>query len=310
MAWSTDICSSGCDNTGAQRTDTSPTIRSTSARPSSASTARARPIRRRPPTRSPLTSARTIRCARPCGRCANASATGSRVGAPPGRVLRRRRGAESAIRGGDGPGHPPPDRRAAGVRGPAVRVRQHDAGTPAHRAARRTHRRVLLGGGVVGVSGIEGAYRAPAAGAARRHTAGAAAHRRRVRRPGPFTVHRRADRAHLRAPPGHSPLPGMLCAGQSFLHVDDLAEAVARVVDRRQQLPDEMALVVGEARVWWRWRPISRSSSPPRSPASAMRGSGSIAGPRPARRVRPERFRRCAGANASCSGPWQSSRPH
>lgn len=40
--------------------------------------------------------------------------------------------------------------------------------------------------------------------------------------------------------------PGMLCAGQSFLHVDDLCEAIARLVDRRQALPTEMALLVGE----------------------------------------------------------------
>ena len=40
--------------------------------------------------------------------------------------------------------------------------------------------------------------------------------------------------------------PGMLCAGQSFLHLDDLAEAVARVVDRRHELPPELPLLVGE----------------------------------------------------------------
>jgi nucleoside-diphosphate-sugar epimerase len=40
--------------------------------------------------------------------------------------------------------------------------------------------------------------------------------------------------------------PGMLCAGQSFLHIDDLAEAVARVVERRDRFPDELPLLVGE----------------------------------------------------------------
>lgn len=40
--------------------------------------------------------------------------------------------------------------------------------------------------------------------------------------------------------------PGMLCAGQSFLHLDDLAEAVARLVERRATLPPELPLLVGE----------------------------------------------------------------
>jgi len=40
--------------------------------------------------------------------------------------------------------------------------------------------------------------------------------------------------------------PGMLCAGQSFLHVDDLCEAIARLVERREDLAPELALLVGE----------------------------------------------------------------
>ena len=40
--------------------------------------------------------------------------------------------------------------------------------------------------------------------------------------------------------------PGMLCAGQSFLHVDDLAEAVARLLERRRDLPPELPLLIGE----------------------------------------------------------------
>lgn len=40
--------------------------------------------------------------------------------------------------------------------------------------------------------------------------------------------------------------PGMLCAGQSFLHVDDLCEAIARIVGRRDRLPAELALLIGE----------------------------------------------------------------
>ena len=40
--------------------------------------------------------------------------------------------------------------------------------------------------------------------------------------------------------------PGMLCANQSFVHLDDLAEAVARLIERRRDLPAELPLLVGE----------------------------------------------------------------
>ena len=40
--------------------------------------------------------------------------------------------------------------------------------------------------------------------------------------------------------------PGMLCAAQSSVHRDDLADAVLRLVDRRHDLPPELPLLVGE----------------------------------------------------------------
>ena len=40
--------------------------------------------------------------------------------------------------------------------------------------------------------------------------------------------------------------PGMLCAAQSFVHRDDLADAVARLVERRRELPAELPLLIGE----------------------------------------------------------------
>ena len=40
--------------------------------------------------------------------------------------------------------------------------------------------------------------------------------------------------------------PGMLCAAQSFVHRADLADAVARLVDRRNELPAEIPLLIGE----------------------------------------------------------------
>ena len=43
--------------------------------------------------------------------------------------------------------------------------------------------------------------------------------------------------------------PGMLCAGQSFVHVEDLADAVARVIERRADLPPELPLLIGESDV-------------------------------------------------------------
>ncbi|MCP4564503.1 MAG: NAD-dependent epimerase/dehydratase family protein [Bosea sp.] len=40
--------------------------------------------------------------------------------------------------------------------------------------------------------------------------------------------------------------PGMLCAAQSSVHRDDLADAVLRLVDRRRELPSELPLLIGE----------------------------------------------------------------
>ncbi len=40
--------------------------------------------------------------------------------------------------------------------------------------------------------------------------------------------------------------PGMLCAAQSNLHLDDLTDAVARTVERRKELPPELPLLIGE----------------------------------------------------------------
>jgi nucleoside-diphosphate-sugar epimerase len=40
--------------------------------------------------------------------------------------------------------------------------------------------------------------------------------------------------------------PGMLCTAQSFVHLDDLVNAIARVVERRRELPSELPLLIGE----------------------------------------------------------------
>ena len=43
--------------------------------------------------------------------------------------------------------------------------------------------------------------------------------------------------------------PGDLRTGQSYLHLEDLADAVARLVDRRKELPPELPLLLGEPEV-------------------------------------------------------------
>jgi nucleoside-diphosphate-sugar epimerase len=40
--------------------------------------------------------------------------------------------------------------------------------------------------------------------------------------------------------------PGDLNTGQSYLHLDDLTEALARIVERRKALPPELPLLLGE----------------------------------------------------------------
>ena len=40
--------------------------------------------------------------------------------------------------------------------------------------------------------------------------------------------------------------PGMLCTAQSFVHLDDLTDAVARLIERRKTLPPELPLLIGE----------------------------------------------------------------
>jgi nucleoside-diphosphate-sugar epimerase/uncharacterized membrane protein len=40
--------------------------------------------------------------------------------------------------------------------------------------------------------------------------------------------------------------PGMLCAGQSFVHLDDLTQAIADAVQNRRELPPELPLLIGE----------------------------------------------------------------
>ena len=40
--------------------------------------------------------------------------------------------------------------------------------------------------------------------------------------------------------------PGMLCAAQSMVHLDDLTNAVARVIERRKTLPPVLPLLIGE----------------------------------------------------------------
>jgi len=55
-------------------------------------------------------------------------------------------------------------------------------------------------------------------------------------------------RIYEQDPKGHA-YPGDLRTGQSFLHLQDLADAVSRLIDRRNHLPPELPLLLGEPEV-------------------------------------------------------------
>ncbi|HML93022.1 NAD-dependent epimerase/dehydratase family protein [Methyloceanibacter sp.] len=60
----------------------------------------------------------------------------------------------------------------------------------------------------------------------------------------PFLAHQIA-RIYEEDPRGHI-YPGDLRTGQSFLHVDDLVEAIALLIHKRDDLPPELSLLLGE----------------------------------------------------------------
>ena len=59
-----------------------------------------------------------------------------------------------------------------------------------------------------------------------------------------FLAHQIA-RIHERSPKSRV-YPADLRTGQSFIHLQDLVDAVSRVIDRRKDIPDEQALLLGE----------------------------------------------------------------
>ncbi|WEX11006.1 NAD-dependent epimerase/dehydratase family protein [Chelativorans sp. AA-79] len=60
----------------------------------------------------------------------------------------------------------------------------------------------------------------------------------------PFLAHQ-ISRIYERSPKARA-YPGDLETGQSFLHLDDFAEAILRLVERRGELPPELPLLLGE----------------------------------------------------------------
>lgn len=63
----------------------------------------------------------------------------------------------------------------------------------------------------------------------------------------PFLAHQIA-RIYMHSLKAHA-YPGDLKTGQSFLHLNDLTDAVVRIVDRRDALPPELHLLLGELEV-------------------------------------------------------------
>lgn len=59
------------------------------------------------------------------------------------------------------------------------------------------------------------------------------------------TLSEQIRRIYERTPKSHA-YSGDLSTGQSFLHRDDMLDAVARTVDRRSDLPDEVTILIGE----------------------------------------------------------------
>lgn len=55
-------------------------------------------------------------------------------------------------------------------------------------------------------------------------------------------------RIYEKDPTGHV-YPGDLRTGQSFVHLEDVTDAIARLVERRKKLPSELALLLGEPEV-------------------------------------------------------------
>ena len=56
---------------------------------------------------------------------------------------------------------------------------------------------------------------------------------------------RQIARIYERSPKSHV-YPGDLATGQSFVHIDDLVEAFARLIERREKLPGELPVLIGE----------------------------------------------------------------
>ncbi len=61
--------------------------------------------------------------------------------------------------------------------------------------------------------------------------------------------------------------PGDLDTGQPYLHLDDLLEAIERIVDRRQDLPEEWPVLLGETDVMAFGEIQQCGSAPKRDPA-------------------------------------------
>ena len=134
----------------------------------------------------------------------------------------------------------------AGLSGRAVRLLEHDARPPSRRAG-RVHHRGLAARAHLGVPRVEGPDRTAHPRGARRHPAPCccASPACTTTCTHSIPLAQQIQRINERDLTSRV-YSGSTAHGQSFLHMDDLVDAIERVVERRAELPPEVPLLLGE----------------------------------------------------------------
>ena len=129
----------------------------------------------------------------------------------------------------------------------AVRVLQHDAGACALRSRASKSTKTGRWSPKWDYPRVEGQDRGTDSPRARRHPLRPAAHRRRLRRPcHSIPLANQMQRISSAGSPATC-TPATRCAGQAFLHLDDLVDALERMVERRGRLPARADAAAGRA---------------------------------------------------------------